>query len=244
MPVRSSGTDVLPPVVRPVVEIRPESPGEAFDYLMYTLGQMPFYRQHGYDVALPEHAAFQALAQPGARVDGVDQARLRTVFEREVYREDDFSAGMHALDGASAQFEAVFPVFARFADKWGFRVFPRYLVLLTLYGPGGSYDSDRGQITLFTTRDGRFRRARGTDVIVHEMVHLGIEEVIVRRFGLEHWEKEGLVDRVCAIGLRSELPGYVVQSKGAAKLDPFVDEKALDDLPAAVGRYVAMKSRP
>ncbi len=31
---------------------------------------------------------------------------------------------------------------------------------------------------------------------VHELVHIGIEEIIVQRFKLSHWEKERTVDLV------------------------------------------------
>jgi hypothetical protein len=243
-PLAGSAARDASPNRQPEVRIRPQEPDEAYDYLLYTLQRMPFFRQNGYSVALPADAAFEALADAGAPVPDADRARLREVFTKEVYREADFAAGLRALDGAASVFRQVFPIFASFATKWGFKVFPRYEVLLTLYGPGGSYDAERGRVTLFTTTDGKFKRANGVEVIVHEMVHIGIEEVIVERFGLEHWEKEGLVDRMCAIGLRTALPGYVVQAKGMEKFDQFVTEGALDDLPAAIARYADAKRRP
>ncbi len=38
----------------PLVVIRPQTEEEAFVYLMEELREMPFFRQHGYDVALVE----------------------------------------------------------------------------------------------------------------------------------------------------------------------------------------------
>jgi hypothetical protein len=37
------------------------------------------------------------------------------------------------------------------------------------------------------------------------------------------------------------LAGYRVQPLGPPALDPFVDSRALDDLPAALGRYIAAR---
>jgi hypothetical protein len=201
---------------------------------------MPFFRQQGYDVALPDHPLFRALAAPEARLGDANEAELRSVFKTEVYRASDFAAGMHALDVPRERLVEVFRAFREF-EKWGFVIFPSYEVLLTLYGPGGSFDAERGSVILFTTRDGRFKRKTGFEVVVHEFVHIGIQKRIVERLGLTHWEKERLVDRICAVRFRTVLPGYVVQGKPEEPLDAFVTEASLVDLPDAIEEYVRSK---
>lgn len=227
----------------PLVVIRPQTEEEAFVYLMEELREMPFFRQHGYDVALPKHPLFEALAAPDARPEQADEAALRRAFASEVYRESDFAAGLRALGNPRPMLAQVFQAFHELNESWGFKVFPRYEVLVTLYGPGGSYDSERGRITLFTTSEGRFKRSSGIEVVIHEMVHIGIETRIVRPFGLTHLEKERLVDRICATRFRKLLPSYVVQGKKDDPLDAFVTEDTLDHLPDAVEKYVRSKPR-
>jgi hypothetical protein len=101
-------------------------------------------------------------------------------------------------------------------DGWrtayGFRTFGHYDVVLTLYGPGGGYDSSTGRITLFTDAEGHGRFDKPfAHTIVHEMVHIGIQKRIVEAKQLTHSDKERLVDRVCLLAFDDLLPGYKVQ---------------------------------
>ena len=218
---------------------REQKPDEAFEYVWALLQRMEFFRANGYRLALPEHPAFQQLADGTANLAEVDRDELRRVFVADVYREADFGAGLQAARAVEPMLDQVLAELGRMRGEWGFELFPRYRVLVTLFGPGGSYAPDTGTITMLTTRDGRFKGGGPLHTIVHEMVHLGIERPIVQRFGLTHWEKERLVDLICSIRLRDVLPDYRLQSKGHTELDAYVDEAALADLPGAIERYAA-----
>ncbi len=81
--------------------------------------------------------------------------------------------------------------------------------------------------------------------MAHEMVHIGVEHIIVERFGLTHPEKERLVDRICMVAFPALLPRYRAQPFGPPELDAFVDATALDDLPTSIARYrAAYPARP
>ena len=231
--VRAAGMQVI---------VRPQRADEAFDHLIQVLRQMPFYRENGYDVALPDHPTFQRLAAPGATLP-TDLAALRETFARSVYDPTGFDAAMNALAGIQPTLERVLKRFRSLEQAWSFRLYPRYEVVLTLYGPGGSYDPDTGRITLFTRPDGTFKGGGGPHTIVHEMVHLGIEASIVVRYSLLHWEKERVVDQLCLQKLGDILDGYRLQSSGNAQLDPFLDSAAMSDPPRAVAAYVAKYPR-
>jgi hypothetical protein len=199
---------------------------------------VPFFRQHGYQVGLPAHPLFQRLAEVG--LAGADEREARRVFAAEIYDPGAFTAGARAMEQVRGQLDPVLSIFDGWARHWGFELHPRYEVVLTLYGPGGSYDPDRATITVLTTPEGTFRKEPLHNV-VHEMVHLGIERPIVRRFGLSHVEKERLVDRICVTAFPELLVGYRVQPLGPPALDRWIDAGALEDLPAAVARYIAAR---
>jgi hypothetical protein len=225
---------------RSSIVVRPQTGGEAFDYLWLQLGQMPFFRAHGYTVGLPSHPLFQRLAEHG--LDGADRDEARRVFVAEVYDAHAFDAGLRAFATVPSRAAPALDRFAAWERAWGFVRLPRYQVLLTLYGPGGSYDTDHGVITVLTTIDGAFR-IPPLENAVHEMVHMGIERPIVARFGLAHEEKERLVDLVCQRAFHDLLPAYRAQPMGPPALDAFIDDAALADLPAVVARYVASPTR-
>ena len=72
---------------------------------------------------------------------------------------------------------------------------------------GGSYDYDTGTIRLKVRRDGSSSRSID-EGLIHEMVHLGIEESIVRKYELTAPEKEAMVDQICQLWLGDLLPTY------------------------------------
>ena len=223
--------------------IRPQTATEAFSYLERTLAQMDFFRANGYEVALPDHPRFRPTtrSEPKTQVDGVEE--MREVFSREVYDPRSFDAALEVLRGSRDLLRQAVVRLERLAALDGFIALPRYEVVLTLYGTGGSYDPDSKEIVLLTTEDGAFKGGGGPYTLVHEMVHLAVEEGAVQRFGLRHWEKERLVDLLCRDHFGDLLPGYVLQEDGVSALDPFVEGIAAADLSGALARYVA-EGRP
>ena len=197
---------------------------------------MEFFNAHGYRLGLLAHPLFQHLATSGP--SGADREEARRVFVAEVYDPHAFDAGLRALAQVSDRSSPILDTFATWERGWGFERRAHYELVLTLYGPGGSYDSDKGVVTILTTADGAFR-IDPLQNAVHEMVHIGIERPIVRRFGLSHEEKERLVDLICLRAFRGFLPAYRAQPMGPPALDAFIDDAALADLPGAIRRYLA-----
>jgi hypothetical protein len=226
------------PSPAPRLRVRRPSPDEAFAYLFGVLRKMPFFRAHGYRVGLPQHPAFVAAAEAGHEPAPEDWNRYRQLFVDEVYRASDYDAALASLAGAPALADAALRRLAPLHERWGFRVYPAYEVVLTLYGPGGSYDARTGTITLLPRAKAGASDGTASQTVVHEIVHMGIEEAIVRRFGLPHEVKERLVDRICLSYLADVLPGYKAQPMGPIALDAYVDAKAVLDLPAAVQAYL------
>lgn len=162
---------------------------------------------------------------------------MQAHFEQSVYDANAFVTALREVRTA-------IPIVDEAVDRmepwrtWGFVTFDRYEVVLTLYGPGGSYESSTGRVTLFVDRDGKGRFGKPfAHTIVHEIVHIGVQKGIVEEKKLSHPDKERLVDRICVVAFADLLNGYRVQKMGNPQLDAYVGADSLRDLPAAVDRY-------
>lgn len=121
--------------------------------------------------------------------------------------------------------------------SWDFKIFPKYEVVLTKYGPGGRYNPNTGTVELLIFKGGKFGR-EPTHTIIHEIVHIGIEDSIVEKFKLNHSEKERLVDLLVRIIFKEEFPDYLIQKIGDVRLDKYVTEETINSLPDAISRYI------
>ncbi|MEL6871071.1 MAG: hypothetical protein AAFO81_14820 [Pseudomonadota bacterium] len=218
------------------VEVRPTQRFEAViptaeqeaAYIWRTLRDTPFLEQNGYDVALPNGEVIVTLKNK-ARVgslDDDDYVALQNFMQSEVYRAEDYRSGYEKIAEVLPSLEKMVSTLEAQNYEWGFRVFDHYPILLTLYGPGGSYDPDAGTITMLTTTQGAFRQyPNPLNTLIHEVVHIGIEASVVRMLSVPHGQKERLVDTFVKLHFAEVLPDYRVQNMG----DPEIDE-AFSDL--------------
>lgn len=224
------------------VSIRVATPNEEFSILLNTLGNMAFFRKHGYDVTLPDNEDFNQLAESSVDISEVDKNRLYKLFAGEIYDTSHYERGLERLRHAEQIVGNAFPIFEKFNEKWGFTVHKSYDVILTLYGPGGQYHPQTGKIFLKTTVNGQFERIDPTHTIIHEMVHIGIDKTIVKEYKLTHWEKERVVDLICSFTFSDILDKYTIQPKGEKGLDEFVNKDSIMNLPLAIKSYVRQKN--
>ena len=222
--------------------IRPPGLEEELRALEWTIDRLPFFKRKGYTVALPDQPDFMAWLKDRKTRAG-NRGELARIFGDKVFDPAAYGPGLQALALRPEMVVRAFSGLKRLAERWGFQLFPSYEVVLTLYGPGGSYDPRSGRISLLTTTRGRFKQSDPLQTIVHEMVHLGLERPVVKRFGLGHWEKERLVDLICLVFLKQTLPGYKPGTRACPELDRLVSLKGLDDLPRAVAAYVGATPR-
>lgn len=207
--------------------VRPQSPEEAYQYLSNTLDQMSFFDANNYAVALPNHPDFRASNKTGSLKQ----------FVEEVYQAEDFEPALKVLNKDRSVLQRALQWFSANKHEDNFHVPEQYTVVLTLYGPGGSYDPSIGTITLFTTPDGLFKGGGGTHTIIHEMMHIAVEEGLVQQFGLSHWEKERLVDVLTQRELGHLLPDYQLQSQGVAEMGEAIRDAPISELATAVEAY-------
>jgi hypothetical protein len=218
----------------PKLTIRGQTAEEEFRYLTdHVLNQLPFYEKYGYQVSLPKFEEFKHPIPPGIKKKAFGD------FLRKEYREKFYSNGIETLNQDENTIKDVFPIFLKLYKAWGFEMFPTYTVKLTKYGPGGSYNPNTGEITMLTTVDGRFKQLNPTNTIIHESVHMGIENLIVKKYKLTHTEKERLVDLICMNLFQGNLKDYRIQSIGDSKIDPFISKETdIYNLPAQISMFI------
>ena len=215
---------------------------EETDYVWRTLGQLKFYKDNGYRPYLPSNTTVEELigkAEKGQLVEA-DRTSLLETIKKDVYKEQDYTKALWIVAGKLELADTALPRFEHFKSLWGFFIPRHYEIVLTLYGTGGSYDPEKGIIFLKTTADGRFAKSENPlDTILHEAVHIGIDKVIVKRYGLPQWTKERVVDQFMMHNFQDICPGYTLQRNPETLVDMYLQEPGVwDRLPSAIEEYV------
>ncbi|MEA2088681.1 MAG: hypothetical protein U9O55_02485 [Patescibacteria group bacterium] len=215
--------------------VRVQTADEEFEYLMKVLNKMDFYNQHGYKIPIPDHPFFLNISNNLGLIESLDAGEARGIFKKEVYNPSFFENGIKTVNKNIELVEKAVKKMEKWKN-WKFKLFPKYEVRLTLYGPGGSYDFNHGNIIMKTKKNGEFGRVP-YHTIVHEIIHIGIEESIVKKFELTHVEKEGLVDSICANYFGDMLIDYRVQNLGEKKVFALIDKDNIMKLPEIIRKY-------
>jgi len=218
--------------------IRYQTAQEELEYLKVLFYGMPFYREHGYKVILPTQKIFQDLLNENVSLDEVNWEEVKQFFVKYEYDKNFFKLGIDALEKYRIEIESVFKVFLILHKLWNFRIYSSYEIALTKYGPGGRYNHNLGRMLLMVRKDGSFKRFNPLHTVIHEMVHFGIEEVIVKKLALSHWEKECLVDLICKYKFDHIIPDYKMQEKRDKRLEKYVTSEKIDDLPSVIEQYI------
>ena len=133
---------------------------EETDQVWRTIGDIGFFEQQGYTLNLPKGKLIDTLIAR-SKSNGLTQAdrvALKKFMSHQVYRQADYENGVRHIE---AQKKLLHDMLVELEAKrlpWGFKEFPVYKVLLTLYGSGGSYDPDTGAIVVLTTVEGGFKQ--------------------------------------------------------------------------------------
>ncbi|WNJ19044.1 hypothetical protein [Pontibacter sp. G13] len=191
-------------------------------YIWQTIRDISFFEEHGYQVSLPAGELVEELKEKAraGRLSDSDFERLEGFFKDNVYQPEDYRAGYEKIKAELPRLNDMLQTLAACEYVWGFQLFEQYEVRLTLYGPGGSYDPDAGSIIIYTTPDGRFKSYDNPiNTLIHEMVHIGIENSIIRKYKVPHTLKERIVDTIVLLHFGSELPDYRAQEMGESRTD-------------------------
>lgn len=108
----------------------------------------------------------------------------------------------------------------------------------------GQYNANNANIFIkaFEAKDDRVNTIQ--ILVLHEMLHASIEDNIIKKYNLEHWEKERLVDLIISIVLPDICPGYHIQEKGEGKMNKYINQETVYDLPSAIEKYLEENRKP
>ncbi|HTK03416.1 MAG TPA: hypothetical protein VL401_01450 [Alphaproteobacteria bacterium] len=217
--------------------IRPQTSDEEYNRVSFYLRKLNWYSENGYKLDLPSHPIFQKLAERErieSDLNRLDLPETREIFQKEVYDINSYSDRLLAVESDRSTVEQAFSRFYELKSLWNFKVFSKYEIALTEFGTLGSYNEKEGKIIISTNQKWQPKKT-----IIHEGVHIGIEANIVQKYNLSHWEKERVVDLMCKNLFGDLLPEYTLQEKGDPRINPYVTETTLKNLPVAISEYVA-----
>lgn len=185
----------------PKLSFKIRSARSEFNYVHDLVMGANFYHRYNYQVKLPEDRPFQI------KISEDNWPEAWRIFKRQVYRAKDYRAELEICKVQCGDLLVIWPQLAKFQKEWGFRLFAKYQIELTKYGPGGSYFT-REQKVRIRVQDKTDGSPDYHDRVLHEIVHIGLDW-LVKQHKLDHSEKEGLVNSLCRYlldGCRDELP--------------------------------------
>jgi hypothetical protein len=148
---------------------------------VYEVGQnLDWYLQNGYKPLLPQGITYETIAS---------LSKLKIIAKlTKVFREDDYAAAKHEL---MRHVEKHHVPFGEKLTTLDLPVEPRYEVILTKYGVGGSYRAPKTVILNMMGKTG----IGPIKTVMHEITHMVIQPLI-EQYMIPHFEKERVVDLI------------------------------------------------
>ncbi|MDR2337151.1 MAG: hypothetical protein LBE20_00690 [Deltaproteobacteria bacterium] len=167
-----------------------------------------------------------------AKIDN-DKQFCDKYFER--FKIELFDIGEHkkmveVIESAIPIVQKCYLRFEALNKSWDFKIWREYRIDINCYRAGAGYHAKFGVVDFGYCGD-NFWKVSVT--LVHEMLHLGIEEIIVQRFKLQQEEKERIVDNLCIYAFNeiNEIDNFYKWSDGTisqyqeiAKVCSYMDE--------------------
>ena len=149
----------------------------------YSIGKSDWFIENGYSkrIKLPENI----------KLEDVDKNKpIDYLFENaeKEYNQENYSK---VEDIVTEQWLEFSPKLEQYFEETSLVPEDLYLIQLTRYGVGGSYNLPNKVIVNFQGKFG----TRVLKTIIHEIVHLSIQQFI-DKYNIEHWEKEWVVDLI------------------------------------------------
>lgn len=201
-------------------------------YIWNNIIDIPFFDSNGYSISLPNTSLISQFVERSRNksLSGFDESVLYENIKDSVFDIRDYLNGYAKIVDGLPIIENAISQIASEPWYWHFQRFPKYSIKLTLYGPGGSYNPEKGEIILLTDTTGNFKGNKSpVNTIIHEIIHIGIESSIINKYDLSHCIKERIVDRFIQVYFDENLLDYEVQDFGneeAVLIDKYLNEKS------------------
>ena len=213
------------------IEISIPTIDQETEYVWGVIRDIKFYDEYNYDISLPSGAIIDSLIDKSRKGKLLDKQfnLLKEFMKNEIYSESDYQKGYVKIEKERPLLNQMIDQIRETDRNWDFKIFEKYQVILTLYGPGGNYDQNQGSITFYTTKGGKFKQYDNpANILIHEITHLGLEESIISRFNVPHGLKERIVDTFVYLNFHELLSEYKIQPMGDERIDAQL--KTIEDL--------------
>jgi len=154
---------------------------QEMERIKYALGKIDWFMEKGYSIDFP---------------DGLDPKR-RDITDDEikdsVSKEWDEEAYRLAKEEIESGFSKKITKLTSIFGEMSLAIEPKYVISLSRYGGGGSFGFPN--LVAMNFRNKAVGLERLAMVVLHEMTHLAIGGLI-KKYGIEHWVKERLVDLI------------------------------------------------
>lgn len=211
------------------ITVKANSIYEEYSHLEWLHKRKEFYNKIGHYICIPKNEYFKKLwKKDGFESFGINKNEFgNNIYNESLYEED--------VKDTKKEIEKIDIFFDKIKDwgKWGFKVFDNYQVKFSAYGTGGAYNYLNGDIIILISSLRAYKKPF-LHTIIHEVIHMGIEESIVLKNNLEHWEKEALVDAICINYFSDILKDYKVQEKVDEKYFKLISKDNIFELPKMI----------
>ncbi|MBN2546680.1 MAG: hypothetical protein JXB50_12840 [Spirochaetes bacterium] len=230
---------------KPEVIVRAASYYEELSIIKLFIKNIGYFNKYNYTANLPYNdPEVQKLINKSLnkKLKDKDFKKFEKTFDKKYYDPADYLKGIDYVNNVIPGIEKAFPVFNDYADKWAFKVCNKYEIILSLYSIGGMVSGRDGRILLLTYKEGNEKRGSDTlGLIIHEMIHIGINDPIILKYNVPFKTNERIVNKFIKHNLKELLPTYTTMSGSEDDLiDEFLNEMgAWDNLPEAVKKFMA-----
>lgn len=144
-----------------------------------TIARLPWYKEQGYNVASISSRLPVGLSE------NPTEEEVGAAVSAE-YSEVEYKKFKEFIEEKWGEFSKNFEELSSLASL---ELRDNYTIILTKYGMGGSYNTEKGEAIINLTA---WEKERIMGVIFHEIVHMTVEHLI-KKYQIKHWYKERLV---------------------------------------------------
>ncbi len=194
------------------------------DAIFYYLGRYNFFKAYNYNVTYPEQEEFKELIEKAKNGNIVDKdieevgSKFKKILNIEDYN-DMYEHCEEVIMKNNKILEENKKLFMELKLSFDFKIFDKYLVNVTKYGPGGSYNSEDGSISTKYKKSGI-----NYSTPIHELFHIGIEDSIIKKYEINHVTKEYIIDTFIITYFKKNFTDYKYQNLDDSSIDPYVKE--------------------
>lgn len=245
------------------IQIPVPCPKKAFDMLASCIGHLNWYIANNRSNRLDFYKALNnPLIDLMCEDRNLSRAQMQQKylerFTNELYDPALYTPAIEHITSLLPQIQSCYPRFEALHHSWGFKIMSHYQIDLDAFSMGGRYHTDdqkTGYVIIGTNKK-HFQMAA---LIVHEMVHLGIENLIINPENLKNppvlqEEKERIVDNLCIFAMdgliehvrykdEEKLSSYQKVANHCAYMDIIVGNQPETNLVRAVQKFLKEKNR-